>query len=329
MTRGGSQPRSSPCVVLLVDDQAMIGEAVRRMVAGEHDIDFHFCQDGATALATAQQIGPTVILQDLVMPGVSGFDLLAQYRGDAVTRDIPVMVLSTKEDPIVKSDAFTAGASDYLVKLPDRVELIARIRLHSRARLNQLQRDEAHRALVSLNKQLEEATERLRMEATHDSLSGLLNRRAFFDTLRRELGRARRREEPVALIMCDIDHFKAINDSRGHIAGDTVIQEVAQRLRHTVRGSDVVGRYGGEEFVILAVDCPPEAAGRLAERLRKAVSATPIPFAAGAIDTTMSLGVAVTMDVYSGEDLLRAGDEALYRAKRSGRNRAELAVLPA
>ena len=322
-----AQSPSVACVVLLVDDQLIIGEAVRRMLVGETDIEFHHCPDASVALETAQRVNPTVILQDLVMPNASGFTLLAQYRGDAHTRDIPVMVLSTKEDPVVKSDAFAAGASDYLVKLPDRVELIARIRLQSRARLNQLQRDEAHRALVTVNQQLEEATERLRVEATHDTLSGLLNRGAFFDSLQRELSRSKRKSEPVALIMGDIDHFKVINDSRGHMAGDAVIREVARRLRNTVRTSDLVGRYGGEEFVILAIDCPGEAAGKLADRMRRAVSSTPIPVADSAITATMSLGVAAGLDGYTGDDLLRAGDEALYRAKRAGRDRVELAVL--
>jgi signal transduction histidine kinase len=159
-------------MVLLVDDQAMIGEAVRRILATQPDIDFHYCANPAEALATAHRVQPTVILQDLVMPGVDGLDLLRQYRADLIARDIPVIVLSSKEDAAVKSEAFSAGASDYLVKLPDRVELVARIRLHSRARVNQLQRDEAHRALresqqllvvrnqelITLNRQLEDAT---------------------------------------------------------------------------------------------------------------------------------------------------------------------------
>jgi signal transduction histidine kinase len=159
-------------MVLLVDDQAMIGEAVRRILASQPDIDYHYCANPAEALATAHRVQPTVILQDLVMPGVHGLDLLRQYRADVITREMPVIVLSSKEDPVVKSEAFSAGASDYLVKLPDRVELIARIRLHSRARVNQLQRDEAHRALresqqllvannrelITLNRQLEDAT---------------------------------------------------------------------------------------------------------------------------------------------------------------------------
>ena len=130
-------------MVLLVDDQPIVAEAIRRMLMHEPDIDFHYCGNPAEAIAVAQRVTPTVILQDLVMPDVDGLTLLKQYRADPATKDIPVIVLSTKEEPAVKSEAFSAGASDYLVKLPDRVELVARIRHHSRARVNQLQRDEA------------------------------------------------------------------------------------------------------------------------------------------------------------------------------------------
>ncbi len=159
-------------MVLLVDDQAMVGEAIRRALANQPDIDYHYCADSADALKVAGQIKPTVILQDLVMPGVDGLTLVRQYRASPPTRDVPIIVLSTKEEAAVKSEAFAAGANDYLVKLPDKIELIARIRHHSRAHLNQLQRDAAYRALresqqqlvdsntalISLNQKLEEAT---------------------------------------------------------------------------------------------------------------------------------------------------------------------------
>ena len=135
-------------MVLLVDDQAMVGEAVRRMLANEPDVDFHYCGNPAEAVEAVERLKPTVILQDLIMPGVDGLTLVRQYRANAATKDIPVIVLSTKEDPVVKKDAFMAGANDYLVKLPDKIELIARIRLHSKAYLNQIQRDEAYRSLT-------------------------------------------------------------------------------------------------------------------------------------------------------------------------------------
>ncbi len=159
-------------MVLLVDDQAMVCEAVRRSLANQGDIDFHYCADARQAVAVANQIRPTVILQDLVMPGIDGLSLVSQYRTNAGTRDIPIIVLSTNENPQIKGQAFSLGANDYLVKLPDRVELIARIRYHSRAYINLVQRDAAYRALresqqqliennaalISLNQKLEEAT---------------------------------------------------------------------------------------------------------------------------------------------------------------------------
>lgn len=172
---GHEQPASIPdytAMVLLVDDQIMVGQAVRRLLADLPDIDFHYCRNPIDAVDAANQIKPTVILQDLVMPSIDGFDLLQLFRSNPVTASTPIIVLSTKEDPVVKSQAFAAGASDYLVKLPDKVELIARIRSHSRSYLNQIQRDDAYRALresqrqlmqantalISANQRLEEAT---------------------------------------------------------------------------------------------------------------------------------------------------------------------------
>jgi phosphoserine phosphatase RsbU/P len=133
--------------VLLVDDQPIIGEAVRRMLAGEEDIVFHYCKDPAQALARAKEIGPTVILQDLVMPEIDGLTLVKQFREDDATRETPMIVLSTKEEPKIKAEAFGLGANDYIVKLPDRLELLARIRYHSKGYINLLQRNEAYRAL--------------------------------------------------------------------------------------------------------------------------------------------------------------------------------------
>lgn len=149
--------------VLLVDDQAMIGEAVRRMLSGQKDIDFHFCNDSTKALETALRVSPTVILQDLVMPEVDGLTLVRQFRANDSTKDIPMIVLSTKEEPVIKAEAFSLGANDYLVKLPDKIELIARIRYHSRGYINLLQRNEAYQALFQsqqrLAKELAEAAE--------------------------------------------------------------------------------------------------------------------------------------------------------------------------
>jgi sigma-B regulation protein RsbU (phosphoserine phosphatase) len=135
--------------VLLIDDQPLIGQAVKRMLAEEPDLTFHYCKEPDQALKTALEVRPTVILQDLVLPDVDGLDLVKLYREHEATRDVPVIVLSTREEPKTKADAFSLGANDYIVKLPDKLELVARIRHHSKGYINQLQRDEAYRALVA------------------------------------------------------------------------------------------------------------------------------------------------------------------------------------
>jgi sigma-B regulation protein RsbU (phosphoserine phosphatase) len=143
-----------PVTVLLIDDQPIVGEAVRRLLAGEPGLAFHFCSDPAKAIEKANEVGPTVILQDLVMPEIDGLTLVKFFRANAATREVPLIVLSTKEEPTVKAQAFATGANDYLVKLPDKVELIARVRYHSKGYVAQLERNEAYRKLAESQRQL-------------------------------------------------------------------------------------------------------------------------------------------------------------------------------
>jgi len=149
-------PSRRPLRVLLVDDQAIVGEAVRRMLAAEPDLEFLYCGDPTKAIQVAAEFQPTVILQDLVMPQVDGLTMLRDYLANPGTRDIPIIVLSTKEEPKVKAEAFTLGASDYLVKLPDPIELAARVRLHSRGYIAQVERNEAYAALKRSQERLAE-----------------------------------------------------------------------------------------------------------------------------------------------------------------------------
>ena len=208
--------------MLLVDDQPMVGEAIRRMLLDQPDIDFQYCSNGSLAVETAERVKPTVILQDLVMPDVDGLTLVSRYRASSVIKDTPVIVLSSKEDPAIKRDAFQGGANDYLVKLPDKIELVARIRLHSKAYLTQIQRDEAYRSLtesqrqlVVSNSQLEERIQELqavrdelsRLVST-DSMTGLYSRRRWFELAATEFSRHRRHKRPLTLLMADLDFFK-------------------------------------------------------------------------------------------------------------------------
>ncbi|NOX81038.1 MAG: diguanylate cyclase, partial [Deltaproteobacteria bacterium] len=235
--------------VLLVDDQPIIAEAVRRALATE-DIDFHYCQDPTEAIKTATELKPTIILQDLVMPELDGLTMVRFYRANQDTSQVPIIVLSTKEEPEIKSKAFELGANDYLVKLPDKVELIARIRYHSQAYINQKQRDEAFCALEESQRRLAEANKILKKLSSLDGLTGVPNRRRFDEVLKQEWLRAIRHSTSISLIMIDIDFFKLFNDTYGHQGGDDCLKQVARTLdESTKRVTDMVARYGGEEFV--------------------------------------------------------------------------------
>ena len=185
-----------PVMILLVDDQVIVGEAVRRALIGEPGLALHYCSNPMEALAVARKLRPAIILQDLVMPGVDGLDLVRQYRADPITGDIPIIVLSTKEEPTIKRDAFGAGANDYIVKLPDRIELIARLRYHSTVYRMQVERDEAYRALRESQQRLIDANLELQRLTNVDGLTGLANKRYFTEFVEAEWKRALRGSTP-------------------------------------------------------------------------------------------------------------------------------------
>lgn len=316
--------------VMLVDDQAIVAEALRRMLADETDIDYHYCSDPTQAISEAIAFKPTVILQDLVMPDIDGLMLLKFFRANPQVSSVPIVVLSTKEDPKTKSEAFEFGATDYLVKFPDRIEVIARIRAHSRSFMAQQQRDEAYRALRELQKELESKNSELERLSSLDGLTGISNRRIFDEFIKREWLRAARDGRSISLIMIDIDHFKKFNDGYGHQGGDDCLRRVARALADTVkRPSDLVARYGGEEFGVVMPDTDREGAGKIAEALRVAIDNMNITheFSTTTDHVTISLGVATMPPngVTAPEELITKADEALYLAKESGRNQFQMA----
>ena len=312
--------------VLLVDDQLLVIEAVRRMLADQADIEFHFVTDPAQALDCAVRLQPTVILQDLVMPNVDGFDLIQTYRGMASLLHVPIIVLSAKDEPKLKAHGFAVGANDYLVKLPDRLELLARVRYHSGAYISRLQRDEAFRFLRESQKNLADANIELQKLAALDSLTGIANRRRFDETMHREWQRSQRQGRPLSLLMCDVDCFKLYNDSFGHMAGDLCLKKAAAVLTSCLkRTTDLAARYGGEEFAIVLPDTDAAGARKVAEDCLRQLEDLGIdnPQSAHKV-VTMSIGIATFVPApgMAEGDMVASADRALYAAKSGGRNRA-------
>ncbi|NQE47691.1 GGDEF domain-containing response regulator [Herbaspirillum rubrisubalbicans] len=313
-------------MVLLVDDQPMVGEAIRRALINEEHIDFHFCTRADEALAVAEKTRPTVILQDLVMPGVDGMTLVRQYRASPVLANVPIIVLSSRDDPEIKRDAFAGGANDYMVKLPDVIELVARLRYHSRSYINLLQRDAAYRALRESQQQLQKTNFELQRLTNTDGLTGIANRRYFDYYLGAEWRRARRDAVPLSLLLIDVDFFKRYNDNYGHVAGDTVLRRVAQIIDDTIqRPADLAARFGGEEFAMILPRTPIEGAHSLGQKLCQRIEANQVPHERSDISAwlTVSIGAACVIPGQEQDisELIEMADRRLYLAKQQGRNR--------
>ena len=252
---------------------------------------------------------PDLAILDWVMPGLTGPEvckLVRQQERDKYTYLILLTSKSLKEDLI---EGMESGADDYVTKPFDQHEL--QVRLRAGLRILELQAD------------LMTTREELREQASKDPLTRLFNRGAILDLLDRELARIQRQETTVGLIMLDLDHFKSINDTYGHLAGDEVLRETARRLRGAVRPYDSVGRYGGEEFLIIMPGCGGIDIENQAERLRKSLAGSPISIGDVSLTVTASFGATYALPAYQAgqEGLVRTADEALYKAKRAGRNR--------
>ena len=272
-------------------------------------------EDGEEAWqALSEEEAPQLAILDWMMPRMDGLEVCRRVRERNVEPYVYILLLTAKDQKQDVVEGINAGADDYLSKPFDAGELQARLR--------------AGRRILALQGALISARDALRFQATHDPLTGLWNRLAATDALRRELARAKRQQSSVAVLLGDLDRFKTINDTYGHLAGDAALREVARRMRANVRVYDTVARYGGEEFLFVLPDCEMEAALAQGERLRQAFDREPLDLPEARIPQTLSLGVA-SVDAKAGavaEEMLRVADQALYRAKERGRNRVEPAT---
>jgi two-component system cell cycle response regulator len=289
--------------ILLVEDSKLDRRLISECLA-DSGLEFLVVENGADAWELLRgPEPPTLALVDWVLPGIDGIELCRRIRTlDVNGNYIYTVMLTAKDRKQNLLTAMEAGADDYLAKPVDRSELKARL---------------------LVGRRILELQQCLRFAATHDYLTQLLNRAEVLAALERELARTQRDGKPAGVIMADLDHFKEINDSLGHAAGDTVLKEVAQRLRSDLRIYDLAARYGGEEFLLILPGCDLHIATRRANEIRDLVGRNAIRTPHGTIFVTVTMGVAVTQcapDV-NVETLLQQADAALYRAKRAGRNR--------
>ena len=251
---------------------------------------------------------PRLAILDWQMPDVDGLDICRAVRAQAPAY-VYIILLTSMNRQEDRTLAFEAGVDDFVNKPLDVLDLRSRLRVGER--------------VLDLQAKLLEIQEVLRHQATHDHLTGLWNRRMILNALDPEVNRASRGNQAIAVALADIDHFKRINDTHGHSAGDEVLKGVADRMRSALRSYDAIGRYGGEEFLLVLPNCESTAAVDVVERARSAVTAKPLEAGETALDVTISAGVAWATGKVEAAALIQAADEALYRAKEAGRNRVE------
>lgn len=314
MTPGLQQP----CEVLLVDDDELVRERLALLLTKAGYL-VTLVQSGDEALRMLDSQPYSILITDWEMPNMDGIALtrnVRQRRGEGYIYILLLTVRDGKRDVVA---GLQAGADDYILKGAPAEELLARL--------------ETARRITILERSLRTAYQENRRLATVDALTGVRNRRYLMKYLPREYQRCRRYNHPIAVLACDLDHFKLINDRFGHDAGDEVLREFSVRAQAHLRESDWLARSGGEEFIAVLPEADLAGAKVVAERIRFALTSQPIQTAAGSLEATVSIGAAVINAAQSASDLdhtalLRAADECLYRSKQAGRNRTTGICLP-
>jgi diguanylate cyclase (GGDEF)-like protein len=299
--------------ILIADDESMSRRLLQKTLerAGYDVVAVENGREAADQLCTED--GPRIALLDWLMPELDGPGVCRQVRKNEGQSYVYMVLVTSKEEKEDIVAGLESGADDYLTKPFDPEELKARLRTGLR--------------ILDLEDRLVEAREEMRFRATHDGLTTLWNRSVIMEMLDRELARSRREQTSIAIMLCDLDHFKSVNDTYGHLVGDEVLRETAKRLLSCVRSYDFVARYGGEEFLVTLNNCNPAYAMARAEEIRKVIGLHPIQAPSGPIPITLSLGLLLTHEWgrEPAEKLLGEADAALYAAKAAGRNCVKLA----
>ncbi len=302
-------------VKILIADDELVSRHLMKAALRDMGYDVVVVDNGQDAWEVLQEGEARIALIDWVMPGLDGIEICRRVREAGMLGYVYVIVVTGRDQTEDVVAALDAGADDCVTKPFRPEELSARVRTGIR--------------IVMLERALRETQDELRLIATRDELTKVWNRPAILRLLEGEVNRSRREYKPFAIALVDIDHFKQVNDRLGHLAGDVVLAEVASRLTSACRSYDRVGRYGGEEMVVLMPGCESDAAFDVSERLRCAVSACDILTPEGAASVTVSVGAASNQDRLnvSSTVMVRAADRALYESKGNGRNRVTIATL--
>lgn len=306
---------------ILIAEDDLVSRRVLEAFARKRGYEVLAASDGQAALRLLSGEGaPRLAVLDWMMPGMEGTEVCRRLREQAGDRPyIYVLLLTARTDREDLLQGLESGADDYIRKPFDPAELEARLRTGQR--------------ILDLQDKLIAARDELSFRATHDSLTGLHTRGVVLESLNREYSRQQREGGSFGVILLDIDHFKEVNDTHGHLCGDSVLKEIAATIKDSVRPYDAVGRFGGEEFLIVVPKADAQSAVRVAERIRQAVQSRAVAAAGAQVRVTASLGVAASTEIRptAPQVLLHAADEALYRAKKNGRNRCEFgtALVPA
>ena len=298
--------------VLIIDDSESVRERIiKTLESFELFSRYYEAVDGLDGFKKLLSSPVDIILCDLEMPRIDGFKFLGMLKSRPDLQDVPVIILTGKNDHDLKIKGLEQGASDFVTKPFDPKELIARVKVH--LKIKKLQDD------------LKRTNELLQELSYTDHLTGLFNRRYMMDALEKEIQRSIRRGGNLSLIIIDIDHFKQVNDTYGHLQGDVVLQKIALQLQKELRSYDYAARYGGEEFVAILPDSNLKEAVFVADRIRLAVLGNRFNGELATLKLTVSLGVAFFSPDHSlsVDGFIKQADDALYRAKANGRNRVE------
>ena len=298
--------------VLIIDDSEAIRERIiKTLESFDLFSRYYEAEDGLEGFKKLLSSPVDIILCDLEMPRIDGFKFLSMMKARPELQDVPVIILTGMNDRELKVKGLDQGASDYITKPFDPEELVARVKVH--LKIKHLQDD------------LKRTNELLLELSNTDHLTGLFNRRYLMDSMDKEVQRAVRKGGNLSLILLDIDHFKRVNDTYGHLQGDVVLQKVAQQLQKELRSYDIAARYGGEEFIAVLPETSIKEAVFVADRVRCAVQAIKFNGELSPLSVTISLGVAdfQVPECSTVDGFIKMADDALYRAKAQGRNRVE------